>query len=98
MREYANWIFENIKSNFCDIYTIFYRTCQELIKSTTVLPNDIYLLCLRDSSYDCSFKKKYRESDITLADFWGIQKVDETMYDNKGTSLVILNSDKGREL
>ena len=55
-------------------------------------------LCLRDSCYNCSFKKKNRNSDITLADFWGIQNVYAEMDDNKGTSLIILNSSKGNEL
>lgn len=55
-------------------------------------------VCLRDSCYDCKFKKMNRLSDITLADFWGIQSVRPELYDNKGTSLVIINSEKGKEL
>lgn len=55
-------------------------------------------IVLRDSCYNCSFKKKNRISDITLADFWGIEKVLPEMDDNKGTSLVIVNSKKGKEL
>lgn len=53
---------------------------------------------LRDSCYNCSFKKKNRISDITLADFWGIENILPEMDDNKGTSLVIVNSEKGQEL
>lgn len=53
---------------------------------------------LRDSCYNCSFKKKNRISDITLADFWGIENILPEMDDNKGTSLVIVNSKKGQEL
>ena len=53
---------------------------------------------LRDSCYNCSFKKISRLSDITLGDFWGIDKIDKSMNDNKGTSLVIINSKKGEEL
>ena len=53
---------------------------------------------LRDSCYACNFKKINRNSDITLADFWGIDNVIENMNDNKGTSLVIVNSDKGKIL
>ena len=34
-------------------------------------------------------------ADITLADFWGIEKVDKTMDKDLGTSLVMLNSKKG---
>ena len=55
--------------------------------------------CLRDSCYNCSFKKYYRKSDVTLADFWGIKSVCSEMdSDNKGTSLVIVNSDKGKKI
>ena len=53
---------------------------------------------LRDSCYQCYFKKINRMSDITLADFWGIEKVLPEMDDNKGVSLVITNTKKGEEL
>lgn len=53
---------------------------------------------LRDSCYDCHFKKKNRNSDITLADYWGIQNVHKNLFDNKGTSLLIINSDKGKKI
>lgn len=55
-------------------------------------------ICLRESCYNCSFKKKNRVSDITLADYWGIDKVHPKMNDNKGISLVLVNSNKGIEL
>lgn len=55
-------------------------------------------LCLRPSCYDCHSKSLHRNSDITLADFWGIKEVCPEMYDNKGTSLVFINSNKGQEL
>lgn len=53
---------------------------------------------LRDSCYNCYFKDLHRNSDITLADFWGIDNVIPEMNDDKGTSLVIVNSKKGNEL
>lgn len=53
---------------------------------------------LRNSCYNCSFKKASRNSDITLADFWGIKNVIEDFDDDKGTSLVIINSEKGNKL
>lgn len=53
---------------------------------------------LRDSCYNCKFKKINRMSDITLGDFLGVEKVLPEMYDNIGTSLVIINSRKGEEL
>lgn len=55
-------------------------------------------LCLRQSCYTCQSKSLERESDITLADFWGIDKILPDMFDNKGTSLVIVNTKKGQRL
>jgi acetyltransferase-like isoleucine patch superfamily enzyme/coenzyme F420-reducing hydrogenase beta subunit len=51
--------------------------------------------CSRPSCYDCKFKGFPRVSDITLGDFWGIEKVDKSMDNNLGTSAVLLNSQKG---
>ena len=53
---------------------------------------------LRNSCYNCRFKKLNRVSDITLADFWGIENIDKKYFDDKGTSLVILQSYKGQNL
>ena len=49
----------------------------------------------RPSCYDCKFKGLPRMSDITLADFWGLQQIDPSMDKNLGTSLVLVNSKKG---
>ena len=53
---------------------------------------------LRESCSDCYFKGYNRVSDITLGDFWGIQKIDSEMDDNKGTSLVLTHDAKGESL
>lgn len=64
-------------------------------------PNDLYMraflsdACLRPSCYNCHSKSLNRQSDITLADFWGIENVCPEMFDDKGTSLVFINSEKG---
>lgn len=50
--------------------------------------------CLRPSCYECK-AKKMKLSDITLADFWGINRVCPEMSDGKGTSLVLVRTDKG---
>lgn len=52
----------------------------------------------RPSCYDCPFKGFPQKSDITLADFWGIENIDPTMDQDKGTSLVMVNSKKGEQL
>jgi acetyltransferase-like isoleucine patch superfamily enzyme/coenzyme F420-reducing hydrogenase beta subunit len=51
----------------------------------------------RPSCYECHFKGFPRIADITLADFWGIEKYDQSMEKNLGTSLVMVNSQKGQE-
>lgn len=55
-------------------------------------------LSLRESCYQCDAKKIHRLSDITLADFWGIDNVIPEMNDDMGTSLVIVNSLKGNQI
>ena len=55
-------------------------------------------LHLRPSCHECHFKGLARFSDITLADFWGVRNVLPEMYDNKGTSLILVNSEKGIKL
>lgn len=53
---------------------------------------------LRPSCYKCSFKTLARESDITLADFWGIENILPKFDDDQGTSLIIVNSNKGKKI
>ena len=53
---------------------------------------------LRQSCHDCKFRSGRSGSDITLADFWGIQYVIPEIDDDKGVSLVLVNTDKGEKL
>lgn len=75
----------------------------EKIYSNT-LNNDLFMkgflqdVYLRPSCYDCKFKKINRISDITVADFWGIENVLPKMDDDKGTSLIVVHSEKGKQL
>jgi len=57
-----------------------------------------YNAFMRPSCYNCKFKDLPRMADITLADFWGIEDIDEKLDNNQGTSMVLLNSNKGKEL
>lgn len=50
---------------------------------------------LRPSCYDCKFKGVNRRTDITLGDYWGVWDIQPEMDDNKGTSLVLIHSEKG---
>lgn len=51
-------------------------------------------LSLRPSCYKCSFKGLSRPADFTLADFWGVHNVLPSIDDDKGVSLVLVNSKK----
>lgn len=55
-------------------------------------------LFMRPACYDCSFKGVNRESDITLADFWGVEHIMPEFDDDKGASLVMLHSSRGKEI
>ncbi|OOP73823.1 Coenzyme F420 hydrogenase/dehydrogenase, beta subunit C-terminal domain [Clostridium beijerinckii] len=57
--------------------------------------SDIYL---RPSCYDCRFKKPITSADITLADYWGIQNIHQEFDDDKGVSLVLVNTKKGQDI
>lgn len=49
----------------------------------------------RPSCYVCQYKGFPRMADITIADYWGIEKVDKNLDNNIGTSMILLNSKKG---
>lgn len=54
-------------------------------------------VCLRPSCYNCQ-AKRVKLSDITIADFWGIDDVAPEMNDGMGVSLVITRTDRGQAL
>ena len=70
----------------------------ETLKKDPYMKGFLSDMCLRPSCYNCHFKSKERKSDFTLADFWGIQNICLDMDDDKGTSLVFVNSDKGAKI
>jgi len=53
---------------------------------------------IRPSCYQCKFTDIKRASDITIADYWGIEKYVPEFTDSKGISLLLLNSPKGEML
>ena len=59
-----------------------------------------FLACLmnRPSCSICPFSCLPRQGDITVGDFWGVKAHDEALDDGKGTSAVIINNEKGKEI
>ena len=54
-------------------------------------------MILRPSCYNCQAKCGRSKSDITIADYWGIDQVHPQMDDDKGTSLLIVRTEKGQQ-
>ena len=55
-------------------------------------------LCLRPSCHSCRFKDFPRLSDLTIGDAWGIERHMPDLDDDHGTSVVLVNSEKGMGL
>ena len=53
---------------------------------------------LRNSCYNCKYTSTERVSDITLGDFWGLEEFYPSFDDDKGTSVIVVNSDMGASL
>lgn len=68
------------------------KTCKE-----DIFYQIFYSSCaLRPSCYHCQYANLYKISDLTIGDFWGIERLVSQFDDNKGTSLVLLNTVKGK--
>ena len=56
-------------------------------------------IMFRHSCGNCHYCNTKRPSDITIADFWGWEKTDPNINkDDKGVSLILVNTEKGREI
>ena len=54
-------------------------------------------LTIRPSCYRCDYTGFPRMADISIADYWGIELCMKDFDDNKGTSLLILNTPKAEK-
>lgn len=52
---------------------------------------------LRPSCYNCKAKNN-KKADLTIGDFWGIERIEPELNDGKGVSLVIIRTDKGEKI
>lgn len=55
-------------------------------------------LALKDVCGDCMFAGAPRQGDISIGDCWGVSKFNKDYNDNRGTSAVLVNNEKGRKL
>ncbi len=61
--------------------------------------NEMYFagFSVRESCSHCHFTNLKRVGDVTIGDLWGLEK-ESPLNDEKGVSLVLINSDKGQKL
>jgi len=52
-------------------------------------------LFFRKSCADCVYARIPRTGDLTIGDYWGVSEVNPLLSDGKGTSVVLVNNDKG---
>ena len=62
--------------------------------------NSIYhlLYANRESCFNCEYTSVYRNADVTIGDFWPIDKFTDEYDGEKGISLVITHSEKGEKM
>lgn len=94
MRDKTNgWDKPGIRIYFTDGFSIYKN-------KETNLFNCIYSVhyATRPSCHKCLYANMKREGDITIGDFWGIEKIHPDFYDRNGVSLVLINNKKGEAL
>ena len=83
---YTTILFENgrTRSSECNLYLRAYMSG----------------LMQRSSCEKCPYASRYRWSDVTLGDFWGIEEMLPQLKDefHRGISLILSNTEKGRRM
>jgi coenzyme F420-reducing hydrogenase beta subunit len=83
------------------------RNIKAVINDKTIVMNsqeDVYLkgyhsgLFYRPACYECKYANPNRVSDVTMADFWGVEKLYPNENVHKGVSVLLANTAKGQLL
>jgi len=98
-----NWVSFRTKANgwYRGQYQIYYKVDgkEEQLSDTRFF--ELFLrgrYLLRPSCHACPYGDTRRAADITIADYWGIEKFSEQWTDRRGVSLILTHTEKGREL
>lgn len=87
------WKTFSMKMEFTDGSTYRKNLQQDLFMQGFL--QDIYL---RPSCYVCKFRGMERQADITVADFWGVENYVPELFDDRGTSLILVHSEMGERM
>lgn len=82
------WRVFSLKAEFEDS-SVYRKNLDEDIFVKGFLQN----LYLRPSCYECRHRGFDRPADVTLADFWGVQNVMPELFDDKGTSILVIRNE-----
>ena len=82
----------NLEINFYDCGYYF-----KVGNADTYYKQFLINLNLRPSCHECKFKFPNGKSDVTIGDAWGVQNFAPELFDNRGTSIVIIHTEKGKE-
>lgn len=52
----------------------------------------------RESCYTCNYKSLKRASDMSIGDYWGVEKYHSEFKPKDGVSVVMINTDQGKRL
>ncbi len=87
--------------NFC--FKLRYNEQDKTVSMLSPFQKNHYMkaflqdITLRPSCYECKARGCSSQSDITIADFWGVNTVFPDMDDDKGTGLVFINTGRGKD-
>ena len=95
---FSNISFRNKKSGWKNYSIQIDNIVEEPFRDNYYMQYFLRNYILRPSCYSCPTRNISSGSDITLGDFWGIDKCYPNFDDDKGVSLVIINSKKGLDV
>lgn len=109
-KDYLNWIENKVGDkithcNFRDkkygwgshIETFIFEKKREITQS--IFKELFYRnLIIRESCHNCPFTNLSRVSDVTVGDYWGWSAASNRFCDQKGISLILINTIKGDKL
>ena len=79
-------------------FETFKLTNGKFLKRTTFRDLFYKHLSVRECCSNCHFTNLKRVGDISIGDYWGWFNISNMFNDNKGVSLILINSEKGKAL
>ena len=85
-------------STHMNVYLKDGTVCREVCGKDPYYRMFLPCLAMRPFCSRCKFTRLPRVADFSIGDWWGIEKYDRELNDSKGTSLVMLNNARARDV